>query len=170
MTEQAFIDEVLPHQDKIYRLARNYLCDADSQDVVQETMIRLWQKRHELPGYRSIQALAIVIARNMCLDKVKAKSYQNSSLNNIAEPATTQTPARALETKDEAALAHSLISRLPEQQRTIVHLRDVEGLEYEEIAAVVKMNVNTIRVNLSRARKTLREAIIKQHNYAHNGS
>jgi RNA polymerase sigma-70 factor (ECF subfamily) len=160
MTEQAFIDEVLPHQDKIYRLARNYLCDADSQDVVQETMIRLWQKRHELPGYRSIQALAIVIARNMCLDKVKAKSYQNSSLNN----------ARALETKDEAALAHSLISRLPEQQRTIVHLRDVEGLEYEEIAAVVKMNVNTIRVNLSRARKTLREAIIKQHNYAHNGS
>ncbi len=170
MTEQAFIDEVLPHQDKIYRLARNYLADADSQDVVQETMVRLWQKRHDLSAYRSIQALAMVIARNLCLDRIKAKSYQNSSLDNITEPATTHTPASALETKDDVALAHSLISRLPEQQRLIIHLRDVEELEYEEIAAVVKMNVNTIRVNLSRARKTLREAIIKQHNYAYNRS
>lgn len=170
MTQQAFTDEVLPHQDKIYRLARNYLSDADSQDVVQETLVRLWQKRHELPEYRSVKALALVIARNMCLDKVKARSYQNSSLNNIAEPATTHTPASVLETKNDAALAHSLISQLPDQQRTIIHLRDVEGLEYEEIAAVVKMNVNTIRVNLSRARKTLREAIIKQHNYEFNGN
>ena len=74
MTEQAFIDEVLPHQDKIYRLARNYLADADSQDVLQETMVRLWQKRHDLSAYRSIQALAMVIARNLCLDRIKAKS------------------------------------------------------------------------------------------------
>jgi RNA polymerase sigma-70 factor (ECF subfamily) len=170
MTEQAFIDEVLPHQDKIYRLARNYLADADSQDVVQETMVRLWQKRHDLSGYRSIQALALVIARNLCLDRIKAKGYQNSSLNGITEPAHHQTPASVLETKDGAALAHALINRLPEQQRIIVHLRDVEEMEYDEIAAVVMMNVNTVRVNLSRARKTIREAMIKNYNYEYNGS
>jgi RNA polymerase sigma-70 factor (ECF subfamily) len=170
MTQQAFIDEVLPHQNKVYRLARNYLSEADSEDVAQEVMIRLWQKRPELTGYRSIQALAMVITRNLCLDRIKAKGYQHSSLNHITEPYSSHTPATALEIKDDAALAHNLIRQLPEQQRIIIHLRDVEGLEYEEIAAVVKMNVNTIRVNLSRARKTLREAIIKQHNYAYNGS
>ncbi len=170
MTEQAFIDGVLPHQDMIYRLARNYLADADSQDVVQETIVRLWQKRHDLSAYRSIQALAMVIARNLCLDRIKAKSYQNSSLNGITEPSTTHTPASALEMKDDAALAYSLISKLPEQQRTIIHLRDVEEMEYEEIAAVVKMNVNTVRVNLSRARKTIREMMIKNYKYEYNGS
>jgi RNA polymerase sigma-70 factor (ECF subfamily) len=170
MTEQAFIDGVLPHQDKIYRLARNYLADDDSQDVVQETMVRLWQKRRDLPEYRSILALGLVIARNMCLDRIKAKGYQNSSLNGITEPFTMHTPASALEIKDGAALAHSLISRLPEQQRTIIHLRDVEEMEYEEIAAVVKMSVNTIRVNLSRARKTIREMMIKNYNYEYNRS
>jgi RNA polymerase sigma-70 factor (ECF subfamily) len=72
--------------------------------------------------------------------------------------------------KDDAALAYSLISKLPEQQRTIIHLRDVEEMEYEEIAAVVKMSVNTIRVNLSRARKTIREMMIKNYNYEYNRS
>lgn len=170
MTQQAFIDEVLPHQDKVYRLARNYLSNADSEDVAQEVMIRLWQKRAELSGYRNVPALAMVIARNLCLDRIKAKGYQNSSLNGISEPAHHQTPASALEAKDGAALALSIISQLPKQQRIIVHLRDLEEMEYEEIAAVVKMNVNTVRVNLSRARKTIRETMIKNYNYEYYGN
>ena len=74
-----------------------------------------------------------------------------------------ETPSDNLEKKEDAELVHKLISELPEPQRSLVHLRHLEGKEYEEIAEMVNMNVNAIRVSISRARKQMREMVEKQY-------
>jgi RNA polymerase sigma-70 factor (ECF subfamily) len=70
-----------------------------------------------------------------------------------------------LENADSVVLIKQIISGLPELQRTIIQLRDIEQLEYEEIAEATELNVNAIRVNLSRARKKVRDEILKIQNY-----
>ena len=81
----------------------------------------------------------------------------------LKQGSNTETPSDKLEKKEDAELVHKLISALPEPQRSLVHLRHLEGKEYEEIAEMVNMNVNAIRVSISRARKQMREMIEKQY-------
>ena len=68
-------------------------------------------------------------------------------------------------TKDMASLTRRLIAGLPEKQRVAIHMRDVEGYEIEEIAALLECDEASVRMNLSRARKSVREQLIKLMNY-----
>jgi RNA polymerase sigma-70 factor (ECF subfamily) len=76
---------------------------------------------------------------------------------------TSETPEDNLEKKEAAEVIHALVSALPEPQRSLVHLRHLEGKDYEEISKMVNMNVNAIRVSISRARKQMREMLEKQY-------
>ena len=86
---------------------------------------------------------------------MKAEQYKQNS--------HPETPSENLEKKEDAELVHALIAALPEPQRSLVHLRHLEGKEYEEIAEMVNMTVYAIRVSISRARKQMREMIEKQY-------
>ena len=158
--------QVFPLKNKLFRLAKRLLEDYDdAQDIVQEVFIKLWNRREKLDEYRSVEALAVVMTRNLCLDKLKAKKYPVENLESLEVSlieAATETPA------DFSAVIrhiHKIISTLPEQQRTIMQLRDVEGCDFEEIAEILKMSENAVRVNLSRARKRVREIMINQKIY-----
>lgn len=166
MTVELFKIEVLPIKNKLYRFALRLTCDVhESEDIVQEVFIRLWKRKDKLEEYRSIEAFAMTITKNLCLDKLKSKAHKNVQLSAKHDETDETTPFIEVERNDTYERVKQLIDQLPEQQRMIIHLRDIEGYEYNEIADVLSISENTIRVNLSRARKKVRDMMIKKYNY-----
>jgi RNA polymerase sigma factor (sigma-70 family) len=158
--------KVFPLKDKLFRLAKRLLEDPEeAQDIVQEAFIRLWNRREKLDEYRSVEALAVVTTRNLCLDKLKARKFPVERLEELrsdpAEPAT----GNSGELADLAEKIREIIRTLPEQMKTVMQLRDIEGYDFEEIADILEMNENAVRVNLSRARKKVREILVKNKLY-----
>ena len=158
---------ILPLKDKLYRFARQLTQhDGEAQDIVQEVFIRLWERRSVLKKYRQPEALAMVITKNLSLDFLKTKRSQAVDLEEAKYSVDVDSPEKRMELQDAGETIRSIFSMLPEQQRMVIHLRDVEEMEFDEIAEITGMSVNNIRVNLSRSRKTVREAYLKWENYA----
>lgn len=163
MDTEEFHRQIFPLKNKLFRFAKSFLSQTEeAEDVVQEVFLRLWKKREILDEYRSVEALAMTATKNMCFDKIRSKRYQfengydNSKfLENIPEETGP-------DHSDRIHAVHRAIRQLPEIQQMIVHLRDVEGCEFEEIASITEMNENAVRVALSRARKKIRELIINK--------
>ncbi|MGW8316860.1 MAG: RNA polymerase sigma factor [Bacteroidales bacterium] len=156
----------MPYSSRLYRMAFRLMGSREeAEDIVQEVYLKLWTMRNELPNYNSIEALAIRITRNLCLDQLRRRKVSYDALRaekqKIAD--LPETPAEDLEKREEKKMIHSLIAALPEPQRSLVHLRHLEGKEYEEISEMVNMNINAIRVSISRARKMMREMLEKQY-------
>jgi RNA polymerase sigma-70 factor (ECF subfamily) len=137
----------------------------EAEDIVQEVYVKLWGMRNDLDKYNSIEALCVRITRNLCLDHLRRRKVNHDAMKaeKFKEEVYPETPSESLEKKENADLLHTLISALPEPQRSLVHLRHLEGKEYEEIAEMVNMNVNAIRVSISRARKQMRALVEKQY-------
>jgi len=168
MDLQEFKIKVFPLKNKLYRLAKRLLDDPEeAQDIVQEVFIKLWNRRESLDEYRSVEALAVVTTRNLCLDKLKAKRYPTENLENLKSdiPEPDAGMERRTEQIDLVEKIKEIISTLPEQMKTIMQLRDIEGYDFSEIADIVNMSENTIRVNLSRARKKVRDILLNKKIY-----
>jgi len=165
MTLEEFKIEVLPVKNKLYRFAMRMLENsAEAEDIVQETLIRLWSKRAKLRTYRSIEAFAMTITKNLCLDLLRSRKHQIRDVNNdlIVD---NNTPYKIAELSDMIDRVYKIIEDLPEQQKMIIHLRDIEGYDFDEIAEIMNLSLNVIRVNLSRARKKVREALVNSNKY-----
>lgn len=162
MELEDFKIKVFPSRQKLYRFARGFLNhDEEAEDTVQDVMLKLWDMRQRLDEYNSVEALALRMVRNQCLDKLKSKrngllDIENHSRNMISH---FEQPDKSTEMQNTIQWVHQAIAQLPEQQRQIIRLRDIEELEYEEIAEILGFDLNYIRVNLSRARKKLREIL-----------
>lgn len=168
METERFTSEVVPLGKKLYRFALGFLRDeSDAEDAVQEVLIKLWDRRASLERYRSLEAFAMTVTRNHCLDKLRGRH----TLSLEGFPAATQrertekTPQEKLEVTDQVGMLRQIMEGLPVQQKEILQLRDVEGYEFEEISGITGMNINLIRVNLSRARKKIRETMINRNQY-----
>ena len=166
MTVEKFKSEVLPIKNKLYRLANRMLNDtAEAEDTVQEVFIRLWSKKEKLGEYRSIEAFAMVITKNLCLDKIKSLRNRTTELRNVDIQMNENSPYQQTKLKDTVQKIQEIINELPEQQKLIIHLRDIENCDFDEIAEITQLSLNTIRVSLSRARKKVRDTLIKIQNY-----
>ncbi|PLX16792.1 MAG: RNA polymerase subunit sigma-24 [Marinilabiliales bacterium] len=170
MTAEAFKENILPLNRKLLGFANRFMQDLDdSKDIVQEIYVKLWKMRMELDKYDSVEALAMRMTRNLCLDKIKLKKTVRLN-GNIKEE--TEDRISIKDKKEELKLAvlraKKAIDELGEPQKSIMQLRDIEGYDYEEIAQILNMNVNTIRVSLSRARKKVREILTTK--YYNHGS
>jgi len=158
--------QVYPLKNKLFRFAKRMLDQTEeAEDVVQEVFIKLWNRRDKLDEYRSVEALAMTTTKNLCLDKIKAKRYPFENMDNHSQFLDNLPDEIRADHSDLVHGIHQAIRLLPEQQRIIVHLRDIEGYEFEEIAEVVEMNENAIRVALSRARKRIRELLTNSKRY-----
>jgi len=156
----------MPYSSRLYRMAYRLMNSREeAEDIVQEVYLKLWGMRNDLDKYNSIEALSVRITRNLCLDQLRRRKVNHDAMKaeKLREESYPETPSENLEKKEDAELLHTLISALPEPQRSLVHLRHLEGKEYEEIAEMVNMNVNAIRVSISRARKQMRDLVEKQY-------
>jgi RNA polymerase sigma factor (sigma-70 family) len=166
MNQIEFINSIKPFKDKMFRLAKRLLVSTEeAEDATQEVLVKLWNKTQVLENYNSIEAYAMTITKNYCLDQLKSKRASNLKIvhNNYADKETGL--QQKMEDKDSLLWVEKWINDLPEQQKVIIQMRDVEQYEFEEIAKILEMNETAIRVALSRARKTIREKLTNTHNY-----
>jgi len=153
---------VLPLRTKLLNYARKLTDEPeDAEDAVQEVLLRLWNKRLELEQYRNIEAFAMTLTHNICIDMWRCKCNDNLSLDIVQAASPTGTPERLLEIKDEIRLMHEIIHSLPNLQRTIMQMKDIEGYETDEIAEITGCGPEAIRSNLSRARKKVRDVYLR---------
>lgn len=167
MQEISFRNDVLPLKDKLFRLALRILPDrAEAEDIVQETLIRVWNKRDEWPQLESIEAFSLTIAKNLAIDRNEKKEMQNIALTpELEDTPDTSSPFDHLVSKERLKLIRQLVSRLPDKQRMIMQLRDVEGKSYKEIAALLQLTDEQVKVNLFRARQKVKQQFIDIDGY-----
>lgn len=168
MDLQAFKQRILPVQGRLFRLAQLFLHNREeAEDAMQDVLLRLWTNRQQLDSYHSVEALAVQMTKNLCLDRLKSPFRQRMTDDSSLEMTQAEgvSPYRQTELTDSAVLIRRLIDTLPEQQKFILHLRDVEEYSFEEIEKVTGLSINNIRVILSRARQRLRENYVKANDY-----
>lgn len=165
MNQKDFIATVLPFKDRLYRIAKRILVSSDeAEDAVQEVYLKLWKGKEKIKNYKNPEAFAITMTKNYCLDRLKSKQASNLKIvhSNFQNSDNLE---KQIEANDGVELVFKLMESLPEQQKIILQLRDVEEFEFSEIAKILDSNETAVRVALSRARKTLREQLIKKYNY-----
>ncbi|WP_428740436.1 RNA polymerase sigma factor [Tenacibaculum sp.] len=166
MNQSDFLKVVLPFKDKVFRLAKRLLVSTEeAEDATQELYFKLWRNREKLSDYKNVEAFAMTMTKNYCYDRLKSKQASNLTLvhSNYKEKDTSL--EKKVEYNDSVNQVHQLIEKLPEQQKIIIQLRDIEQYDFDEICKMVDMKPTAVRVALSRARKTIREELIKKHNY-----
>ena len=169
MKKISFRNDVLPLKNELFRLAlRITLNHAEAEDVVQETMIKVWNRRDHWDEIESIEAFCLTICRNISLDKVKKAENQNQSLNNehdAPDRSYASNPEEQAEQRDKILLIRRLINTLPEKQRSVMQLRDFEGKSYKEIAEILAISEEQVKVNIFRARQTIKQRFLETENY-----
>lgn len=166
MTQKEFLLNVLPFKDKVYRLAKRLLISTDeAEDATQELLVKLWNKKEDISKLKSIEAYAMTMMKNYCLDRLKSKQASNLKLVHSNYVSNDVSLDKKVELENSVQIVKKLMDQLPNQQRIIIQLRDVEEYDYDEICEIVNMNQTAVRVALSRARKTIREQLLKTHAY-----
>lgn len=169
MSSEVFISQIMPIKQKLYRFALRLLGnEEDAKDIIQDALVKVWHNKEKMGELQNLEAWCMRITRNLALDKIKSRKYRKTDdLDRAQEvPATQQqNPHQTAEQSDLMRRVHGLINKLPEKFRTILQLRDMDGLSYQEIADVLEIEMSEVKVNLHRARKQVREQLQNLHVY-----
>ena len=169
MSLALFESQVVPVRQKLYRFAFHLLGnEEDARDITQDALLKVWQQKERMTELQNMEAWCMRIVRNLALDKLKSRKYRRSEeLDRAGEVpvTTTKDPHEAAAQQDVMNRVHQLMGALPEKYRTIMQLRDIEGYAYQEIADILEIDLNDVKVNLHRARKTVREQLQKLQVY-----
>ncbi|MDX2136083.1 MAG: RNA polymerase sigma factor [Saprospiraceae bacterium] len=160
MNNQLFLQHIYPLRDKMYRFALRITGNVqEAEDVVQEVMERLWKQQPEQSHtVQNWEAWCMTMTRNRSLDKNRRKP--SSPIEGVPEPAHTDSPAAYAEKGDMVAHIRRLIQLLPEKQRLVIHLRDLEDMTYDDIARTLDISLEQVKINLYRARRALRQHLL----------
>lgn len=144
-----------------FRIIRNR---QDAEDVVQDVFVKMWSMGEKLDGYKDAGALAVTITRNNCIDMLRKMKYidGNVSAYIVRDSGLSPSPHDQLEKNEISVSLTRIIDDLPSHYREIIKLREIDGLSYEEISQMTSININSLRVNLSRARRMIRDEYLKQ--------
>lgn len=167
MQEISFRNDILPLKDKLYRLALRITLDsAEAEDVVQDTMIRVWNKRNEWSQFESIEAYCLTIAKNLAIDRSQLKGSQSVELTpETHHLSDASSPYEQLVQDESLNIIHRLINGLPGNQRGIIQLRDIEGKSYKEISEIMQLTEEQVKVNLFRARQKIKQQYLEIDEY-----
>lgn len=165
MTENDFKIKVLSLARNVYPLARRMLgSDEQAHDAIQQSMMKLWEGRKQLDQCNNLNAFIFRVVRNVCLDELKKKKPVYVEEPGLL-PHQSSGNEKSHEHQEMVAIVQQIIDSLTEKQREVIQLRDIDGLEFEEIAEITAMDIAYIRVLLSRARKTVKEKLEKIYAY-----
>lgn len=166
MTQVEFLNIVMPFKDKVYRLAKRLLVSTEeAEDATQEVLMKLWNNKTNIENYNNVEAFSMTMTKNFCLDKLKSKQSQNLKIVHSNYEDGNTSLQKQVELNDSVNWVAKIIEDLPEQQKLVIQLRDIEAYDLDEIANMLDMNNTAVRVALSRARKTIREKLTNTHNY-----
>ena len=134
---------------------------------MQDTLIKVWNRREEWNAIDSIEAFSLTVCRNLSLDRIRKKGNDNDSLEDVkaAEPLASSNPQDRMIQTDKVRLIRQSVDGLPEKQRSCMQLRDFEGKTYKEIAGVLDISEEQVKVNIFRARQTVKQKYLKLDNY-----
>jgi RNA polymerase sigma-70 factor (ECF subfamily) len=152
---------VIPFQDKLYRFALSIVGNTfEAEDIVQEVLIKIWKKKDAFLQLDNKEAWCMTVTRNLAIDKTRSRKYQVEDINNhYSISDTASNPAELTEFNDTMSIIKGYMEELPDAQREVIHLRDIEGFTYNEISEITGMPLERVKVNLHRARKSLRVKI-----------
>ena len=168
MRNISFRNDVLPLKDILYRLALRITTNPEeAKDIVQDTLIKLWNRRESLGEIESIEGFSLTICRNMALDRVRLLKGKSNPLDSgYAEKADNASdPLEKATLKDRISIVRQLLDSLPEKQKSCMQLRDFEGKSYKEIAAVMGISEEQVKINIFRARQTVKKKIKEYDSY-----
>ena len=168
MKKISFQNDVLPLKNQLFRLAlRITLNREEAEDIVQDTLIKLWDKRDDWDHIDNLEAFSYTVCRNLALDRKRRAANGNESLEEapVEKPDTARTPSETTIQRDRMEIVRRLVDSLPEKQRSCIQLRDFEGKSYKEIAAAMQISEDQVKVSIHRGRQTLREKFLVIDNY-----
>jgi len=130
-----------------------------AEDVVQQAFLRIWEKRGTLETIDQFGAYLFIIARNETINILRKQSSHRTYIQHIRELFDTErdTPEEQMIIKQKRALLHLAVENLPPQQRLAYRLSREKGLSYEEIAADMRLSINTVKGHVSAALRSIRE-------------
>ena len=137
----------------------------EAEDATQEVLLKLWRNKSKMSDYKNPEAFAMTMTKNYCFDKLKAKDSGNLKIVHSNYEDHQPSLQREVEARDSLDWVGKIMNSLPEQQKLIVQLRDIEQYENKEIAKMLELNETAVRVALSRGRKVIREELLKKHSY-----
>jgi RNA polymerase sigma factor (sigma-70 family) len=149
MTQTDFTKLVMPFKDKVFRLAKRLLVSREeAEDATQEILMKLWKNKEKIAEYKNVEAFSMTMTKNFCLDRLKSKQAQNLKIVHSNYEDNNTSLEKQLEARDSVDWVSKIIEELPDQQKIILQLRDIEEYDFDEIAKVVDMNPTAIRVAL----------------------
>ncbi|MCL1938588.1 MAG: RNA polymerase sigma factor [Candidatus Azobacteroides sp.] len=166
MEQEQFKREILPLRGKLTFYAQQLLGnESEAEDVIQEVFLKLWYMREDLKNYHNIPALSYKMTKHLCLNLLKGSQRKNEELNESILVYETLSPESQLEQKDEVERVMLIIDQLPDLQKTMLRMKHVDGFEIDEIAGITGSTPEAVRMNLSRARKKVRELFFRKKIY-----
>lgn len=163
-----FRNDILPLKNQLYRLALRITLDsAEAEDIVQDTLIKVWNKRDDWDSIDNIEAFCLTVCRNLALDSIKRQDHRNVSLDGTPadSPDSASTPSQQTVTNDQLDIVRHIVDQLPEKQRSCIQLRDFEGKSYKDIAAILSITEEQVKINIFRGRQTIKQRVERMNNY-----
>ena len=162
MTQETFRYTVFILRDEMFRFAKRFVMSSDeAEDVVQDLMIKFWQKKDDLEKFGNLKSYALKSVRNECLNRLKHHEVKLG----FADMQFHRSELYSMEVNNMREQIIGFINRLPEKQKMVIHLKDVEEYEVSEISEIMEMEENAVRVNLMRARQKVKEQISQLMSY-----
>jgi RNA polymerase sigma-70 factor (ECF subfamily) len=164
MSFDLFTQRILPMKDKLFRFAFFLLRNVqEAEDIVQDVMVRVWSKREEWGQWQSVEGYCMTATRNNCLDRIRKKrflSVREEKALHVISP--DKDPYENMMTKEMLTRIRKCMDTLPENQQQVVHLREIEGFSYNEIAELLDLSLEQVKINLFRGRNAIRKSITKE--------
>ncbi|MFK7972246.1 MAG: RNA polymerase sigma factor [Bacteroidia bacterium] len=170
MTPEQFKHRVLPLKNKLFRFSMAFLKhEEEARDVVQDVMLKCWEALQTSKKIDNLEAWCMTLTRNKSLDLIKKKGRNHDELTQHYELSSSlASPLEQTESREIMQNLHALIQALPNQQKTAILLRDVEGNSYKEVADIMKIDINHVKVLIHRGRTSLRNQLKSVINYGIN--
>ena len=158
---------VLPIKNKLFRFSLRIVGNvAEAEDVVQEVFIKVWNKRNEIESFNNLEAWCMTLTKNLSIDKLRSKHRRVDALPDSYDmPSQSVSPYQATVANDTISRIEKMMTALPEKQRMVMQLRDIEGMSYKEIAEILKITLDQVKINLFRARKDIRSQLLNSESY-----
>ncbi|UAM97618.1 RNA polymerase sigma factor [Polaribacter litorisediminis] len=166
MNKQDFKQNVFSFSERIYPMVARMLGgNHNAEDAIQEIMLKLWEKRNQVAKHPNIKGLVFLTARNYCIDVLRKKSLLVDDATSYLKVIKSSNDNSDIEWQELNRIIQEILKKLPEQQKEVFVMRDLDGYEFKEISATLEITVEHVRVLVSRARKFIGASLEKTYHY-----